>query len=136
VGISLADGGALLPTLVHGILARGHEAAARDGLGVAIAVVDAAGNLAGFSRHPEALLTSTSVAIGKAFTAANFRDSTEALIERIPAETRAEIGRADARLVFIRGGLPLSGGGGVGVSGATAAQDAAVAAASLEGVAG
>jgi glc operon protein GlcG len=102
---------------------------------VCVAVVDHAGNHAGMLRHPEAFLTSTNVALAKAFTAANFRTATEKLADQIPAETRADLAAVDRRLTFIRGGLPvLRGGelvGGIGVSGASSQEDADLAAAAL-----
>jgi glc operon protein GlcG len=103
------------------------DRAETEGLRVVIAVVDAAGRLVGLHVMAGAFLTSTNVAIAKAFTAANFGAATADLSERIRLETRQELASVDSRLVFIRGGVPIERrdrlAGGVGVSGASAEQD-------------
>ena len=120
---------------VQTLLDASQDAAVSGGLRVVVAVVDRGGVLAGLLRHPETYLTSSSVAVAKAFTAANFGASTGDLAERIPEETRADLARVDGRLTFIRGGLPILRDGtvvgGVGVSGASAQQDAEVAEAAV-----
>lgn len=136
---SLSDVGAFGVDDVQALLATAQAAAAERNLRVVVAIVDRGGNLLGLLRHPDAFLTSTEIAVAKAFTAANFGESTADLAERLPAETRFEIGRVDPRLVFIRGGLSISRGarivGGLGVSGATSQQDEEVAASALEALA-
>lgn len=121
------DGGALLDHVLTD--------AEAQGLAVAVALVDDAGILMGFRQIPGTFFSSAKIAIGKAFTAVNFRVPTHAMIERLPGDRQQQLAQADPRLVFIEGGAPIRRSGtllgGLGVSGGTAAQDAALVKAAL-----
>ena len=99
------------------------------GVAVNIAVVDGGGNLAAFLRMPGAFLASTDIAIDKAWTANSFGMSTaefSQMLEGEVAPVREGLLRRP-RVTVSPGGLPvLQDGqliGGIGVSGASAAQD-------------
>jgi uncharacterized protein GlcG (DUF336 family) len=132
----------MLLTLVE---ARGYAdaaiRAARDqGLRVSVAVVDEGGVLLQLDRMDGALLMGPDVATAKAVTALNFQRPTSAV---------AEIGRNNPTLlsslqqatqfavVAVGGGMPIVRDGvvvgAIGVSGATAEQDEALARAALGG---
>ena len=99
------------------------------GVAVNIAVVDGGGNLAAFLRMPGAFLASTDIAIDKAWTANSFGMSTAAFSQMLEGEVAPvrEGLLLRPRVTVIPGGLPvLQDGqliGGIGVSGASAAQD-------------
>jgi uncharacterized protein GlcG (DUF336 family) len=106
------------------------EAEARNNnWNVAIAIVDAGGNLILFERLDDTQLGSVNIAIGKARTAVHFKRPTKALEDMI----------AGGRQVFlaVEGITPLQGGlpviaegkviGAVGVSGVMSSQDEQVA---------
>lgn len=121
---------------------RAVEAALRHatklGVRVNVAVVDAGGLLAGFARMAGAPLHSIDIAIDKAYTAASFGLATsqwhEALQQHSPA-VREGLARRP-RFVGFGDGLPLvqTGAriGAIGVSGASEAQDEAIARAGLQ----
>ena len=102
------------------------------------AVVDRGGNLMAFLRMPGAFIHSIDIAIDKAYTAASFGLATsqwhEALQQHSPA-VREGLARRP-RFVGFGGGLPLvqTGAriGAIGVSGASEAQDEAIARAGLQ----
>jgi uncharacterized protein GlcG (DUF336 family) len=111
------------------------EAEARkNNWNVAIAIVDAAGNLILFEKLDETQPASVAIAMGKAKTAAHFKRPTKALEEMI----------VGGRSVFlaIEGVTPLQGGlpvvvdgkviGAVGVSGVMSSQDEQVAQAAID----
>ena len=107
------------------------------GLRINVAVTDGAGVLMAFLRMSGAFLHSIDIAIDKAYTAASFRFATEqwpALLEGDAGLRAGMPGRP--RLVVFGGGVPIFAGpdcvGGIGVSGASAEQDAACARAALE----
>ena len=108
------------------------EQAARDELRVGGVVVDAGGHVVASQRMDGAYLSSLAIAERKAFTALNFRTTTAIMCERLPDRGyQAVIAAADARLAFLPGGAPLydSAGtliGALGISGASADQDAAI----------
>lgn len=114
------------------------QAAAEQGLRVNVAVVDAAGVLAAFLRMPGAPLHSVEIAIDKAYTAASFGLATGRWAEVLQGHSTAvrEGLLQRPRFVAFGGGVPLREGGqligAIGVSGATEAQDEALA---LAGVA-
>lgn len=104
--------------------------AARDrGLRAAVAVVDESGCLLAFGRDRDTFPASIELAIAKARTAATFRRDTQAM------QRSLEDGRAS--YLAMPGALPLAGGvplafagsvvGGLGVSGASSVDDAALA---------
>jgi glc operon protein GlcG len=86
---------------------------------IAVAVVDASGELAAFSAHDGASPAARRLAVAKASSAVFLAAPTSALVD-LPAAVAAALGRD---LALVAGGLPLraAGGvvvGGVGVSGA------------------
>ena len=103
-----------------------------------VGVVDRGGNLMAFLRMPGAFIHSIDIAIDKAYTAASFGLATsqwhEALQQHSPA-VREGLARRP-RFVGFGGGLPLvqTGAriGAIGVSGASEAQDEAIARAGLQ----
>ncbi len=90
-----------------------------QGYQVAVAVVDRAGNLQAFVRHPLAGPHTIDVSRGKAYAAASFQSATADLADNVHL-------RQVPRALVIGGGLPIRIGGqmygGVGVSGAPARQ--------------
>jgi uncharacterized protein GlcG (DUF336 family) len=116
-------------------MAAAAEAKARENnWNVAIAIVDAAGELILFHRLDQTQPASLDIAIGKARTAARFRRPTKVLEDAVAG------GRTV--LLAVDGVLPLEGGlpivvdgrviGAVGVSGVTSQQDAQVAQAAID----
>jgi len=117
------------------------EGAARqaDAIGVpmCIAVVDDAGQLIAFERMEGGKVTSTTIAIDKAFTAAAAKKATHDYgTASQPGAPAYGINSAiGGRLMVVGGGLPvLHQGdvvGGIGISSGTPAQDLAVAEAAI-----
>lgn len=132
-------GGQLLEARVVSLEAARQMAAAAEaeaignGWKVAIAIVDASGELILFQRLDGVQPVSLDIAVAKARTAARFRRPTKALEDAIAG------GRTS--LLALEGVLPLEGGvpivvegeviGAIGVSGVTSQQDAQVARAGL-----
>ena len=110
--------------------------ARRNNWNVAIAVVDAHGELIFFQKMDNVQQQSVDIAQAKARTAARMRRPTKALDDAVTGGRMA--------LLAVDGVLPLEGGvpiihngvviGAVGVSGVTSAQDAQVAAAGIRAV--
>lgn len=123
-----------LPDCVAGMLAaRVRAEAARLGVPMAVAVVDAEGGLQWFARMDGTLPVSTGLAIDKAYTAAALRMPTDE-VGRLaqPGAPLYGIGNSHGgRIVLFGGGLPLRLGdrvvGGIGVSGGSVEQDVAAA---------
>lgn len=109
------------------------QAADRQGLRVNVAVVDAAGVLAAFLRMPGAPLHSVEIAIDKAYTAVSFGLATSQWSEVLQTHSAAvrEGLLQRPRFVAFGGGVPIRESGqligAIGVSGATEAQDEALA---------
>jgi len=108
-------------------------AARESGAAVCVALVDDAGQLAGFVRAPGAFLISADLSIDKAWTSAGMKMSTRELGEALatmPSQVRDGLLRRP-RLTEVPGGVPIivDGAvvGGVGVSGGSAEQDDAIA---------
>ncbi len=117
--------------------------AALLGVRVNAAVVDSAGTLMAFLRMPGAFLHSVDIAIDKAYTAASFGFPTAQWPEILAGDEALRLGMPHRpRLVVFGGGLPIAAGdghdialiGGIGVSGASAEQDAACAQAGLKAI--
>jgi|SRR5579884_1847545 len=116
------------------MMAAGEAEARKNNWNVAIAIVDAAGNLQMFQKLDGTQTGSLAIAIGKARTAAAFKRPTKAMEEMI----------AGGRTVFLAvdGLLPIQGGlpvmidghaiGAVGVSGVQSFQDEQVAQAAID----
>lgn len=102
------------------------------------AVVDRGGNLMAFLRMPGAFIHSIEIAIDKAYTAASFGFSTKDWMPAIGHDEGMKFGfSARPRLVVFGGGLPIGQGdwiGGIGVSGASEAQDEECARAGLAAI--
>ena len=104
---------------------------------VSVAVVDAGGHMVAFQRMDGAEIAGPVLARDKAFTAVAHRCGTHELTDQVaPSGPLAGMNSADqGRYIAFAGGLPLWDGdrviGGVGVSGGSAAQDLAAAAAAL-----
>ncbi len=115
------------------------EHAARIGVKINVAVADSGGNLAGFLRMPGAFIQSIDIAIDKAYTAAGFGFSTKKWMDFIGHDDGMKFGfSARPRLVVFGGGLPIRVNGeligGIGVSGASEAQDEECARAALAAI--
>ncbi|MRG59487.1 heme-binding protein [Agromyces sp. CFH 90414] len=112
------------------------------GVAVSIAVVDAGGHLVAFARMDGAEIAGPTLAVDKAFTAVAHRAATGDLGPlAVPGGPLAGLhANGGGRYVVFAGGLPLAVDGvvaaGVGVSGASADEDAACAAAAAERFAG
>jgi uncharacterized protein GlcG (DUF336 family) len=112
-----------------------------NGWRINVAVADRGGNLVAFLRMPGAFLHSINIAIDKAYTAASFGFSTKDWMALIGADEGMKLGfSAQPRLIVFGGGLPIraEGGaewiGGIGVSGASEAQDEECARAGLAAI--
>ena len=123
--ISLAAARALIDRAVSAAREAGHR--------MAVAVVEPNGELVAFVRMDDTQYGSILVAQRKAATAARYRQATAVMEERTLAGRVVILANDDA--LPIGGGVPiLQDGlivGAIGVSGATAAEDAAIAAAAL-----
>ena len=108
------------------------------GVPMCIAITDEAGQLIAFCRMDGGKVTSTTIAIDKAFTAAGAKKAThEYGIASQPGAPAYGIGSAiGGRLMVVGGGLPVIVDGqvvgGIGVSSGTPDQDRAVAQAGID----
>jgi uncharacterized protein GlcG (DUF336 family) len=117
------------------VLRAGQAKAAEMGLAITIAVVDARGDLIALARMDGATFPSPVIAHGKAMASAAIRRPTTALVEMEGTSAGDLMQKLfEGRLVFIPGGVPLSGGGAVGVSGARAVEDDEIATAAAAAV--
>ena len=113
--------------------------AEENGWRINVAVVDRSGNLMAFLRMPGAFLHSIDIAVDKAFTSASFGFPTGQWMKFIGHDDGMKFGfSARPRLVVFGGGLPIRAGddwiGGVGVSGASEAEDEECAMAGLKAI--
>ena len=112
--------------------------ASHIGVPMCIAVTDAHGQLVAFERMDGGKITSITIAIDKAFTAAAAKKAThEYGTASQPGSPAYGINSAiGGRLMVVGGGLPVTVGGevvgGVGISSGTPAQDTEVATAAVE----
>ena len=105
---------------------------------MAVAIVDASGNLVYYEKMDNTQLGSANVAIDKARSAALFKRPTKALQDALAA------GGEGWRILRVQGAVPVEGGiplvmegkivGAIGVSGATSAQDAQCAKAGADAI--
>jgi uncharacterized protein GlcG (DUF336 family) len=112
------------------LLAAVRDEASSRGLALAIAVVDDGGNVVASARMDGASLGAMPLAVGKAYTAVLWDTPTGAFTASTqPGGDDWGWNATDPRIVVYAGGVPLhaDGGlvGGVGASGATAAEDEA-----------
>lgn len=114
--------------------------AADRGWRINVAVVDRGGNLMAFLRQPGAFIHSIQIAIDKAYTAASFGFPTKAWMGAIGHDDGMKFGFSNQpRLIVFGGGLPVPGEGGewlggIGVSGASEAEDEECARAGLAAI--
>lgn len=114
--------------------------AAARGWKINVAVVDRGGNLMAFLRQPGAFIHSIQIAIDKAYTAASFGFPTKAWMGAIGHDDGMKFGFSNQpRLIVFGGGLPVPGDGGewiggIGVSGASEAEDEECARAGLSAI--
>ncbi|KRE33666.1 hypothetical protein ASG82_21545 [Mycobacterium sp. Soil538] len=120
------------------MIAAAHAEAERRSIQVSAAVVDAGGNLVAFGRMDGAEIAGPVLAVDKAYTAVANRITTSELA-RLAAPGGELFGlhaNGGGRFVIFGGGVPVTVDGtvigGVGVSGASAADDEACAVAALE----
>ena len=118
------------------MMAAAEAEAVKNNWNVAIAIVDAAGNLLMFQKRDETQFGSIAVAIGKARTAVAFKRPTKAMEEMITGGRSVFL--ALENLTPIQGGLPImvenQAIGGIGVSGVMSSQDEQVAQAGISGL--
>ena len=106
-----------------------HEEARRRGVTVSAAVVDSGGHLLAFGRMDGAEIAGPVLAVDKAFTAVAHSTSTEdlAALAAPGGELFGLHANGNGRYVIFGGGIPLRTAdrivGGVGVSGASTADD-------------
>lgn len=110
-----------------------------NGWRINAAVVDRGGNLMAFLRMPGAFIHSIDIAIDKAYTSASFGFPTKAWMGAIGHDDGMKFGFSNQpRLIVFGGGLPIGTGGdwigGIGVSGASEAQDEECARAGLAAI--
>jgi uncharacterized protein GlcG (DUF336 family) len=116
------------------LIATATERSVEIGVPMCIAVVDESGYLVAFDRMDTAKITSVSIAIDKAFTAAGARNHTSfyGQVSRPDGPAWGINQSNDGHFNVIPGGIPIivAGNviGGIGLSGGTAAQDDDVAA--------
>jgi uncharacterized protein GlcG (DUF336 family) len=123
-------------TAAHAAVAAAVGHARTLGIAINVAVTDGSGTLMAFLRMNGAFLHSIDIAIDKAYTAASFGFPTSKWGGVIGDDELLRIGlNQRQRLVLFGGGLPLVENGrrigGIGVSGGSAEQDEACAAAGL-----
>jgi uncharacterized protein GlcG (DUF336 family) len=111
-------------------IAASEKKAKEIGVDMNIAVVDGATHLLHFSRMPNAKITSISIAMDKAFTAAGHRQGTHLYKEAVwPGGPAYGLGNSNGgRFTTFGGGLPIMNArgeviGGIGASTGTPAQD-------------
>ncbi len=123
--IPLADAQTILDRAVRAARAANHR--------MAVAIVEPNGELVAFVRMDDTQYGSIRVAQRKAWTAARYRLATQTMEERTLAGRTVTLANDDS--LPIAGGIPIVVGGrivgAIGVSGASAADDAIIAAAAL-----
>jgi glc operon protein GlcG len=115
--------------------------AAEIGVPMSVAVVDESGILKAFSRMDGAGVATVDIVQNKAYTAAAFRSSTQALAQRSQdLPTQIASFTTTPHVTLLPGGLPISVGGvvigGIGAGGGSGEQDALVAQTALSKVLG
>ena len=116
--------------LALALLTRVRDEAASRGLALAVAVVDDSGNVIASARMDGAALGAMPLAVGKAYTAVLWDTPTGAFAASTqPGGDDWGWNVTDRRIVVYAGGIPLHADGalvgGVGASGAAAAEDEA-----------
>lgn len=120
------------------LVERGRQLAEQCGLTLALAVTEPSGELVAFARMDDTPYASIRLAQQKARASARFRMATAQFEERVQGGRTALI--SSDEVIAIGGGIPIVKDGRVigalGVSGGTAAQDAAIAGATVAGAGG
>lgn len=120
------------------LLAGARAEAEKIGVPMCIAIVDESGNLIAFERMEGGKVTSTTIAIDKAYTAAAAKRATHEYGQASqPGSPAYGINSAiGGRLMVVGGGLPVTVDGavvgGIGISSGTPAQDQQVAQSGLD----
>ncbi|GGA77624.1 DNA polymerase III subunit delta' [Nitratireductor aestuarii] len=120
------------------LIAGAAEKAKEIGVPMCIAITDESGNLIAFERMDGGKVTSTTIAIDKAFTAAGAKKATHdyGTASQPGAPAYGIASAIGGRLMVVGGGLPVIVNGevvgGIGVSSGTPAQDREVAEAGIE----
>lgn len=120
------------------MIAAAEKKSAQIGIPMCVAVTDESGNLIEFSRMDGGKVSSISIAIDKAFTAAAAKNATSFYNEMCrPGSPTFGIHTSNqGRFSIIGGGLPVKSGsavvGGIGASSGTPAQDIEVSQAGLD----
>jgi uncharacterized protein GlcG (DUF336 family) len=121
------------------VLAAAEAEAKKNGLAVAIAVVDSGGNLVAFHRLDNTQIGSIRIAEGKARTAIEFRRPTRVLQEAVAGGGVGLWWLRVEGIVPLEGGVPIQSDGkitgAIGVSGGLPSQDAQVAQAGADALA-
>lgn len=126
-----------LADLAQAVVAAAAQEARKRSTRVAVAVVDSGGHLVTFLRMDGLPFHLVSIAQDKAITSASFGKSTSELALALGRHSRqaVEFFRDRPHLVLLAGGVPLRVGGallgGIGVCGASEAEDEACALAAL-----
>ena len=119
-------------------MAAAEAEAGKNNLSMVIAIVDSSGHLLALHRMDNSSYGSIRVAIGKAETALDFRQSTKILDDRLASGGSALRLLTLGGATLIEGGLPIIAGGkivgAIGVSGGAAPQDGQVAKAGADAV--
>lgn len=121
------------------LIAAAAEHAVEIGVPMCIAITDESGQLVAFERMDGGKVTSTTIAIDKAFTAAGARKATHeyGASSQPGAPAYGIFSAIGGRLMVVGGGLPILHDGqvvgAIGVSSGTPAQDQAVAQAGIDG---
>jgi glc operon protein GlcG len=104
------------------------EVAAAQRVRVAVAVVDAAGNVVANARMDNVGYINLEVATRKARASANFAAPTHAVLEMVSQDaTLVSAFRATSdEMIVLPGGFPLAGGGAFGIAGGHYKQDRAI----------
>lgn len=117
------------------LIDRGMQQAGAKGLAMAFAVVEPSGELVAFARMDDAPYASSHLAQQKARASARFRLPTTQFDERVQGGRWALL--SSDEVIAVGGGVPIvvdgRVAGALGVSGGTAAEDAAIAAATVAG---
>jgi uncharacterized protein GlcG (DUF336 family) len=120
-----------LITAAVALIEAARAAATEIGVGVSVAVTDAAGNLTVFERTDGSPFLTAEVAINKAWTAASYDLATHVWNTYLTADSKAAQLAHTPRLVAVGGGYPVREGGkligGIGISGGTYLQDQQIA---------
>ncbi len=121
------------------LIAAAAEHAVEIGVPMCIAITDESGQLVAFERMEGGKVTSTTIAIDKAFTAAAAKKATHeyGASSQPGAPAYGIFSAIGGRLMVVGGGLPILHEGqvvgAIGVSSGTPAQDQAVAQAGIDG---